>query len=219
MASPLVVYAAASDGFIQSTNAAYATAAAGGTMSSNTSASIDVGIQDKWNGSVYTERLSYFNFDTSAIPDTDTAGTPVFALLANSWGYDQNFVLQLRAYDWGDTLATADWIPLTNLSALTLLATYDPAANGWPTGTRFDFVSEAAFAGYINKTGLTRCVLCSDDQAAGTTPGAENQCECGFASSGTAGNRPLLTVPYSTPATSSFIPGIMQTHFIPSLGG
>ena len=152
-----------------------------------------------YNGTNWYQTLQAFlPFDTSAIPDDATIGTPELKLSRESDNSVTDFILQVYAYDFGATVTTADYRTRTQAAALTpLLATYDTAA-GWGAGYRV-FTSTGDFAAAINKTGETRLFVVSDRFIAGTSPAGKEY--VAFAYQGVANRAPTLTVTYTEAAT------------------
>jgi hypothetical protein len=108
------------------------------------------------------------NFDTgSVIEDNATVTVATFSAYV-SVPPDESHTQQIRSYNWGDTIATGDFVPGASLSALTLLAT--KAVTSATGAAYLDFVSETAAKAGIALTDYTRVVFHSADQVAGTAP-------------------------------------------------
>jgi hypothetical protein len=165
------------DGDIGSQDPTYATARSGAGLSANTTDPGDVAFRPTVGQTFDTSYRCYeafYRFDTSSIPDddvVDSATLSIYGLLDQS---TTDFIIQARAFDFGDTLTTADWrsgnpAGAGSLDEYTLVATFDTAA-GWSTSGYNNFTSEAAFAAAISKTGFTSIILGSSRHLAGTTP-------------------------------------------------
>jgi hypothetical protein len=176
------VYAATSDGFAQSTaSVTYATAyATAASVSTADGSNLFVG--QRVSGGAYLCWLTYLDFDTSSIDDTDNVSAVVASLDGVFDLSTTDFTAQIRTYDWGGTLATDDWRTPTHFNALTLLATF--ASSGYGAGYNA-FTETADFKNAINKTGVTSVVVGSDAYASATAPTTEER--MGFEDAGTAG--------------------------------
>lgn len=166
----LVVYAKTSDGYITSSNETYVTARAGtGTLQVDTEyTAVNVG---QWNGgSSFQIYEAFFQYDTSALPDASFVSTVKEELYLYSDHTATDYTEEVRAFDWGDTLTTADWIAGANLGNYTLLSS--KSVN--PSAGYNEFPTSAAFIAAINKTGSTRLFHSSSRHRIGNEPsGAE----------------------------------------------
>jgi hypothetical protein len=167
MASPLTVYSDASDGHIRSRSLVYATARTGGTFSV-VNATDNAAVGQSFDATNYDCWEMFLSFDTSGVGAGQTVSAVVLSLYKL---YDQTFdefIIQVRDYDWGAALTSADWVSGADLGNYTLLATYDTTA-GWGAGYHA-FTSEDAIKADINCTGTTYYMLSSNRHLAGTTP-------------------------------------------------
>lgn len=163
-----VVYSDAADGQIESSNAVYATARTGGTLSAAAAAGNFGHGQSEFFG--YRCYEGFLSFDTSGIADTDTVSAVELALYGQAAG-TRNFISRARTSDWGASLTTADWVSGASLSGLTLQATYDTSV-AWSTSDYNAYTSEAGFPAAVNKTGTTYLLLSSSRHEGANTPGA-----------------------------------------------
>lgn len=197
--STLTVYGIAGDGWVRSSNAAYATARSGSSIVAFTPDGNNLAIGQDLDGNYYCYE-SFIGFDTSALGSgaTVSAATLSLWLLIDSSTVDWTVQARLQSWSSGG-LTTADWVAGASLTQ-TLLATLATSGIG-ATGAYKDFTSDAAFPGNINKTGNTEMILCASDMVAGTTP-AEVR-DVFFDDADTAGTTqdPKLVVTYSAPAT------------------
>lgn len=166
------ISADAASGQIQSTNAAYATARSGGTLTTQ-AMSLTAAVGQWLFGGSYLCWEGFVSFDTSPIPDGATIISAVLSLTTTGIITPVPYTpwtLQARTYDWGATLTTADYVAGASLSGDTLVASAaiaaDPAAAGVTLTSTVDILAA------INKTGTTRLVLCSASMVAGTAPTA-----------------------------------------------
>lgn len=188
------------DGRNRCSNATYATArSGGGTFATDTTATFTEVGQELFGG-VYYCYEAYWDFDTSSIPSgaTITSVTLEGYCTSVTTSSSSAAVVNVRVYDWGATVTSADWIAGASVSAQTLVA--HSVAIGSLTTSAYNTFTDDALAANINKGGITRFILTTDRFEAGTAPtGAPNGGE--YASFDTAeGNDPKLTVTWTTSA-------------------
>lgn len=182
-------------GGIYSSNATYLTARSGSGLVASDGAGTPSFGQGR-SGATYFCTETFFEFDTSSIPDTATVLSATLTVtLAGQTGHIDGTVAQARLYDFGATVTTGDWIAGASLGAQTLLATA-PITNLTNNFSATIFTAESAFAANVNKTGTTRIVLCTDTQVAGTAPSDGNSGPI-VSAFGTA-NVNTLTVTYTS---------------------
>ena len=169
--STLVVYAATTDGHIESyggEGSAYLDVRAGGTLTAST-AGTGLLFGDRGFDEVEGNPLSYWvwesfiQFDTSSIGSGSTVSAAVLTLSPINI---YNASVQARLRDWGTALTIEDWVAGASLSGLTLLAhgafLFSMAAID---------LTDDAFPANVNKVGPTRLLLCDPDTIAGGDPG------------------------------------------------
>lgn len=154
------------DADIKSENVTYATARSGSSLAVQDSSSWSLIVGQATGYAIYE---SFLGFDTSSIPDTDEIISVSLELYLKIDASTTNFVVQARLHDWGAAVTTADWVAGADLSSKTLLATLDTNGIG-ATGAYKAFTSDAAFKSNINKTGVTRILLCSKEQTDNSAP-------------------------------------------------
>lgn len=118
----------------------------------------------------YTDVYELFlSFDTSTV--VGTISNVALSMVAVGITMD-NFpgINEVRTKDWGATLETTDFVAGANLAALTLVASWD-RATGYTSGTRYTFISEAAFVGSINQSGFSRYMVSSSKTRLNVMPG------------------------------------------------
>ena len=190
---------------VRSNSTVYATARAGASLITETA---------DWIGQDFGTPLHYcfecyYQFDTSALGADATVSAVSLELdgLTDNSTTDSTF--EARAYDWGGTVTTADWVAGDSLAALTLLATW--ATSGFSAGYNA-FTSDAAFPAAINRTGFTRFLIASDRLRLATTPtGPEKVSFVGPANPANPPNVPKLTVTYTSTWPAPI--GVRQRHF------
>lgn len=153
------------DGTIVSSNTNYATARNGGTLTTDEAGFFgEAGIYAGQGTPKYIPE-GFLSFDTSAVTGTIQSVTLSLYGINNSSVTD--FTVEVRLYDWGTSLTTADWVPGANLAAMTLLASWSTA--GYAASYNA-FTSEAAFLSNINQSGFTRMVVVSNQTTLGNAP-------------------------------------------------
>lgn len=208
MASPLTVYSLAADSYLSNMSATYATARSGGGTFDGPYTSANLPYGQKLVSTTYQFMEIFLSWDTSFIPDTATVTGADIGLYHQNKGVTQDFVIQVRARDWGTSVTTADFVAGADLSALTLLASRTTVGIG--TNAYWVLTSEAALLSAINKTGETRVVVTSDRMAAGNTPTTSEFMAVWLNEKG-AGYQPRLVVTY-TEASSAVPVNLLKTH-------
>lgn len=144
--------------------------------------------------------LVYFRFDTSTIG----AGQTVSAVDASLWGvFDggtQAFTLEMRTYDYGAALTSADYQPGATYAALPLLASKTSATMA--SGSYNLFTDSGLFPDAIQVAGFTGIVVGSSRFAGNNAPaGAEYW---GVASADEVGtvNDPKLVITHAAASTT-----------------
>lgn len=193
-----VVYGDASDGEIRSESSDYASARAGSSsvVASTALTNQRVGQQaDSFGQRSCFE--AFYAFDIgAAIPPGDTITAAELQLWAGSIFTAAGWVAEARAFDWGATLTTADWVPGASLSGLPLLATW--AASG-PAGQLKTFTPNAdELLEFVDeeRAGVARILVNSSRHRIGNDPGfnASEYAQFGAADSPGTTNDPRLII-------------------------
>ena len=194
------IYADTSDGYLQSSNAAYATArSGGGGLTAYTTGSIIVG-QSFYGGATYYIFEGFLGFDTSPIGAGSTVTAATLSLDGQTDNSTTDFTIEAWSRDWGTAITTADWVAGASLSGLTLVASY--ASSGF-TFVYNDFTSEAAFLAAINLTGYTRILLASAKTNANTAPTGDEYITFRAAEASGTSQDPKLVVIATSPITGT----------------
>jgi hypothetical protein len=194
---PTVDIFATLTGQINSSNAVYATARTGGTLSAATGGNIfDFG---QLTGPFRCIEL-FVTFDTSSIPDDATVTSVVFSLGMADNQSVTDFIAEARLHDWGGTLETTDWVSGADLGSKLLLATFDSAAYVDEAYNAFT-ESGTALSDNINKAGSTRFLVCSDRHRLGTQPSGSEYLDAYGQNSPPGDLRPKLTITYDEAPT------------------
>ena len=187
-----VIRAETSDARIYSANATYSTARAGSGLTVDAVSDTTSGlVGQQLSGGTYYCIEGFEAFDTSVIPDGATVLSALLSLTPSGDFSATDFTVEARLHDWGATVDTSDWVAGADLGTKTLLASISSAdynAGG------MDLASEAAFAANINKTGMTRILLCSSRHRGNNTPVGDEFLSFCMADHATAASRPTLTV-------------------------
>lgn len=148
-------FSPARDGYIESVNAAYATARAGSGM----------GFSDNWlqvgqilSNKVYTIWQCGLEFDTASLSGL-TVTDVTLQLFGGVRSALQDFDVEVYEEDFGGTITTADWLNEAAIAALGPKLAQLPSIE-WHTGAN-NFTTFADFYGAINTVGPTRIWLLS----------------------------------------------------------
>lgn len=143
----------------------------------------------------YSADQVMIEWDTSGVSGSISSATFSLYVLSSTTNSD-NDTLQLRLFDFGASITTADYRTDTQFAACTLLAhRLDLSGSGYN-----DFTSDALTTNIGNPT--TRAVLCTDRFAAGGTPTAEYYVQC-IVQGGTSTSPKLTIVTADAPAGAS----------------
>ena len=168
------IYADASDGYINAT---------AGNADGNGDNAFAAGAQLQVGQNVGLGYQAFLGFDTSTVVGTVTSVTlSLYGGTDASTTFD--FVMEVRAHDWGTTVTTADWLSRATMATKTLVATLSTA--GYSTSGYNTLTSEAAFLAAINTSGFTRLVLSSDRWRQNLSDGG-GAAYVGFLSANTSG--------------------------------
>ena len=210
----LAVRSDTADGRVSSANATWTTALDGSSLSASTSGTTD-DVRCTFNGSTYQIRQLFLGFDTSSLGSSATLSNGVFTLYgdttaeSNADGYD----LQIRSYNWGGTLTTADYIdsnPQSNWTANALMA--HMAVSSWvqTSGTANNLTVDSY--SQVSKTGTTYVVVGLSGLGSGTPTGA-NAIPTRLADFSGTSSDPLLTVTYTVPPTGTIAATLQKALF------
>ena len=181
-------------GLVYSQDAVYANARSGSNLAFTASVGGDYLAGQRLTGGIYHVRQYHHAFDTSFIGGGSVISVDSLYFKRVLDASTTDFTVEARGYDWGDALGTADFVSGTNLGTYPLLASKGTA--GWgDTWSGADI--DAAFAGYINKTGMTRFITASSRQRTGDVPAGDEYIEFATEHTTTAyGDRPKLVLTY-----------------------
>lgn len=195
----LTVYGDTADNYIQSTDfSVYANARAGtGTLA----------IGSASGTTYYTGQDAGFRcyqimaaWNTSALTSVATVTAVVLDMYGGVDSSTTDFTIEARLHDWGTSVTTADYVAGASLSGKTLLATF--ATSGF-NASGYNTFTNVAFPANVNKTGVTRILLCSSRQTNNNQP--TNDEYVGLLSADNTGTTqdPKLTITYTLPAGPS----------------
>lgn len=187
------------DGYVSGSSGTYATARSGAGSYVADSSSNPLYFGQFLLTGTYTLYESFLSFDTSALPDADTISAAVLSGFLNDNHTSGSFTLQARLQDWGTSVTTGDWVAGASLSGLTLLATLDTSL--FSTTAYYAF-TDVAMPANVNKTGVTRMLLCSSRLVSGTAPAGLEYGAFTIDHSGTS-NDPKLDVTHAAPPASA----------------
>ncbi len=204
----VTIYSDASDGGVYSStsNSTYADARSGtGTATldaDSTNTTFLVG-QLYWepppyNYPTYACHQGFVSFPTSTILSLWTITDLNLSLYCNTDNSTADFQTEVRVYDFGGSVSTADYRAGSSLSGYTKVATFDSA--GVSTSAYSNFTKLDALFSNINLSGNTRFILCSKEQTDDSAP-TTGEYLTWYASeqSGTTQD-PKLTISYTSTA-------------------
>jgi hypothetical protein len=127
--------------------------------------SADFGGKD---GIIFNFFQAFLEFDTSSIVGTITSATLRVHVTSDVSTVD--FTIQARLYDYGASLTTGDWLAGASIGASTLLASRSSA--GVSDAALNDLTESGTnLQTNINRSGMTRIVLVTDQQSSASDPG------------------------------------------------
>lgn len=158
-----VIYADATDGYINSSSATYSTARSGGGTLSAVTGAFNTYVGQYYSGPTSYIYEAFLQFDTSSVSGTvNTAVLSVYLAVNEGTAFTAN----ARAYDWGTALTTADFIAGGSLSGNALRASL--ATSGLSVEQYVDFTSDSSFAS--NVASPVRLALSSSRTESNTAP-------------------------------------------------
>ena len=193
-----VIFPNSTDGYIQSLDTVYATARAGSGLVADTAGTTISVLGQRLSGGNYTIQEAFQAYDTSVIGDTDTVSAVVLDLWVSSDQSVTDFTLQVRTYDWGAGLTTADWTAGADLGALTLLGTL---ASAGVSAAAYNAVTENGtnFQSWVNKTGTSYLMMHSQNQLDNVAPTGNEYLQVRQPEQAGTTNDPKITITHSPP--------------------
>lgn len=202
----LSVRADASDGVLQSEHSVWSNTQAGSNLVVDTTGTNEVvSASNEFTDSIVT----YFGgYDTSSIDVGATIQDYTFTFYASgNPAVGDSQTIECRAYNWGPTLTTADWINYsiaTNWTNLPLMASLASGSWSGPSGTANALTSGMEISS-INKTGFTYIAL-NLSRVTGTQPTTENFIRIFTANQTGTTSDPLLVVNHISAGGGILIP-------------
>lgn len=209
-----VVFAGTADGHIESNDPNRATAQAGASLAATTNTTTMTVGQLVFGDYIVYE--GFVNFDTSAIPDTDTVVTVDLDLWLDTDNSATDFFTSASFHDWGAGLTTADWLSAAQLITLDGGGTVNgPLANinssgigstgAYKTWTSEYNAGSNDFRAVTNmKTGTVSLILYSRRHRNGNTPTGNEYIIWGAADEAGTTEDPKLTINHSPGAPPPF---------------
>jgi hypothetical protein len=190
----LIVTSQAADGYIRSGGAVTYTQARDGSSPTAYQGGF-ASFENSFGTGEYWASSIFLSFDTSSIGAGQKIDSVVLSLrgeFSNNLG--TGYSAEVRPYDWGATLTSADYVPGASLSGLTLLASLPVAS--YADDTWCPFSSETAFKAAINMTGTTYLLVCHSDTTTNTEPVTTERMFFYMSDQG-VGYEPKLTINHS----------------------
>jgi hypothetical protein len=183
------IYGLTGEGYIDSSDATYATARTGGTLTTT----VDPALLLVGQATGYQCLETFEVFDCSGIDAGETVTSAILNLSLFADESVTDFLIEARNSDWGATLTNADWVSGASLSGLTLLGSLNTSGIG--PAHQYKQWSDVAMSAHVDsKAARTYVVLSSSRHRIGDTPtGDEYVILRGVAQAGT-GSDPYLDV-------------------------
>ena len=178
-------------GYLRSSGGSYNSVRGGNALTATASAQHYAG-QHNLSGTFYLYE-AFLDFDTSSV--VGTISSVVLKVHGYSLAVDNAYTLEARLYPFGTSLTTADWVPGSDMSGDTLLATL--ASGSFSVGAYNSF-TDVAFVANINQAGRTRFYIATDRMRTATSPASNKQETAGW-DSATGTNPPQLVITTSDP--------------------
>jgi hypothetical protein len=208
--STLVVYGDTSDGYVNSTSGidgpdgpsgTYADArnGTGQQLWANTNFNgyyiNHLAFTTDWDYVLYAIDEAFLSWDTSSLGSSASVSSVVMQL--TSYYPGGGGTQQVRLYDWGTSLTTADFRTGDAFAALTLLCHAADSSFAFSNTVTF---TDDAFAANVNKTGSTRVVMAANYLASNTSPDSGGTSGAALYYADNAGTTydPKLTITYTT---------------------
>lgn len=199
-----IIYADTSDGSITSSAAGagtYTTVREGIYLSASDSlVAISCGQYFDIVQTAYYCYEMFLQYNTSAVPDDAVLTSVTESLYSLFDASGTAFTQEVRSFDWGSSLETADWRAGANLGSYTLLSSLN---TGGITAGYNIFPSTANFRAAINKVGQTRLFHSSSRHRAGTAPTTNERTSWRSANYAGTTQDPKLTVTYAMEITGA----------------
>lgn len=200
------ITASSGGGYIESRNAAYATARSGSNLdASNVNGQFVRAGQTLTAEPFYYCWEAFFAWDLSSVPAGSVVNSAVLALCPNSGdNSDQDFTLRARDFSWtSGGMTTADYIAGASLSTTGSLRAHYDTSSGWtPNGTYKSFTDDAMVALVTaNLGGTLQLVIYSSREEGNNAPASLVGEYVYFGGIGDP-NPPRLTIDYTPPASS-----------------
>jgi hypothetical protein len=173
-------------GYLRSSGGSYNSVRGGNALTATASAQHYAG-QHNLSGTFYLYE-AFLDFDTSSV--VGTISSVVLKVYGYSLAIDNSYTLEARLYPFGTSLTTADWVPGSDMSGDTLLATL--ASGSFSVGAYNSF-TDVALVSNINQAGSTRFYIATDRMRTSTSP-ANNKQETAGWDSATGTNPPQLVI-------------------------
>jgi hypothetical protein len=178
-------------GYLRSSGGSYNSVRGGNALTATASAQHYAG-QHNLSGTFYLYE-AFLDFDTSTV--VGTISSVVLKVYGYSLAIDNSYTLEARLYPFGTSLTTADWVPGSDMSGDTLLASL--ASGSFSVGAYNSF-TDVALVSNINQAGSTRFYIATDRMRTSTSPASNKQETAGW-DSATGTNPPQLVITTSDP--------------------
>lgn len=185
-----ICFGDAADGYLENFSTTYTTARdGGGTYSIVDTAGDSVRWGEKFATPTYFCTEAFLSW-AYTVPATETVTAAYIRLRAVSAANTAvTRALEVREYDWGASMATADWRTAAQFSALTQMAAIDSAQNA---GTSYILAGSDSLVTRLSSASPLRVVCTSDRQRSSTVPSVDEEAYFSSADAGGTGDDPAL---------------------------
>lgn len=168
-----ICYGDTADGYLENFSATYSTALnGGGTWSVADTAATTVRWGQKFSSPNYFTTEAFLSWSFT-VPAGEVVTAAYIRLSASSAANTAvTRALEIREYDWGASMTTADWRTAAQFGALTNMATIDSAQNA---GVLYMSAGSSNLVDRLALTSPVRVVCTSDRQRQSTTPSVDEE--------------------------------------------
>lgn len=200
----LAVRSSTADGYVQDADTTWASTQNGPGETTNTTSTLVM----QASGTSWVITITHLDFDASSLNDNAVISNGVLTLYGTGTAESDTdgATMECRAYDWGGTITTADWVdftPSTNWTNLAYLASFTIGSWNETADAANNFTTQAGMTSWISKTAVSYCSLVPNIAYSGTPTGINRIIARSADTAGTASD-PLLTITYTIPASLTF---------------
>jgi hypothetical protein len=185
-----ICYGDAADGYLENFSGTYTAARDGtGTYSIVDTSDTVARWGQKFSGGTYFASEAFLSW-AYTVPATETVTAAYIRVRASSaLSTGVTRALEIREYDWGATMTSADWRTAAAFSALPQIANIDSAQNA---GTLYISAGSTTLVTRLASASPLRVVCTSDRQRSSTTPSVDEEAYLSSSDASGTGDDPAL---------------------------